>query len=386
MQKKANSIMILDHLRLTVEAEEIIDPYQSYFIQDQALLIKRNHSFSNLKEIEDKCTSKKKTHVGKKSKTIILNKEKYSNLNESKALKSWKVMLNVMKAIKNLKNFNIQEINSVREIDNYLRWSKTTHFKEAFTSNNKIMLNTMMKNNTIDGKKPRKEIDNNINIRSINQPIEELRESPYAKDYPYENEEQVNLSQINLGNELAGEEPSYESMYNFKTKLNTLDNLINEYAKISECENIVSQGEDGMLDKFKKMIMNDPKRNIYSKSERERYFVNQKTPEGLTYIYEACLNGHIKYVELLLDCDADHLIKCGKKNEPSISILDAAVRWNHLKLVEYLVKTNPFKLDWPKEYIISALKIAEKMGNKNMISLLRKKKGTLGGGCCVACT
>lgn len=373
--------MILDHLKLTIEAEEEPnDPYQSYFFlpQDRGFFPKRNNSETNLKTLSKK---PKVINTNKKSKTLIIDKCSFTSLNESKALKSWKVMLNVIKAIKNLKNFNIQEINSVREIDNYLKWSNTSSFKKAFTLNNKNMLNTMIKDNKLE-----KKSKNNSETNNINYPIQEMKESPYERVINQE-EGMMNLSQINLDdNRFEKEEPSYESMYNFKTKLNTLDNLINEYAKISECENIVSQGEEVMIDKLKKMIMNDPKRNIYSKSEKEKYFVNQKTPEGLTYLYEACLNGHIKYVNLLLDCDADHLIKCGKKAEPVLSILDAAVRWNHLKLVEYLVKNNPFNLVWPKDYIISALKIAESMGNKNMIYLLRKKKGSLGGGCCVACT
>lgn len=377
-------------------------------------------------------------------------------------------MLNVIKAIKNLKSFTIQEINSVREIDNYLRWSNTSSFKKAFTLNNKNMLNTMIKNNiSYDRKKiadlkkqqcnsqSNSNLNSNININSNagnvgnggNNTISETELSKsktnpnimntyfsssltksnnninsnkninnsntnnnannnnnyelnniYIKEFNIIDEESpefheeglYELSNLNIEEDKLDindvNQPSYESMYNFKAKQNTLDNMINEYAKMSECEQLVSQGEESQIARFKKLIISDTKRNIFAKSERDKYFVNQTSPEGMTLLYHACLNGHINYVECLLDCDADHLIKCGKKNEDKLSILDAAVRWSHIKLVSYLINDNKFKINWPVEYISSALKIAEKIGNKYIISLLKNKKRSFSKGCCVACT
>eukprot|EP00340_Litonotus_pictus_P001376 CAMPEP_0170525488 /NCGR_PEP_ID=MMETSP0209-20121228/10959_1 /TAXON_ID=665100 ORGANISM="Litonotus pictus, Strain P1" /NCGR_SAMPLE_ID=MMETSP0209 /ASSEMBLY_ACC=CAM_ASM_000301 /LENGTH=397 /DNA_ID=CAMNT_0010814771 /DNA_START=653 /DNA_END=1844 /DNA_ORIENTATION=- len=380
---------------------------------------------------------------------------------ESNAGKSWKVMLNVMRAIKNMKTFSVQEIESVREIDNYLKWSHTRSFKKAFTLNNKNMLNNLIKNNTSVNKSPQKP-DNNGNLNNLkenaatftkssvdninclhantfntkevnnNEQIEQtvkegnnlpkdvrdtgnyyltVNDDEYfklknsskgvndecnrANEHIQENQPNPNTNvgninhaytgNANLHNEVIQElsqlefdeedfnEPSYESMYNFKFKQDTLNNMINEYAKISECVVIASTGEESDLKKLKKIIMSDPKRNIFSKSERDRYFVNQKTPEGVTFLYQACLNGHINVVELLLDCDADHLVKSGKKDEEQLSVLDAAVRWSHLKLVSYLVEESPYKLEWPREYMTSALKIAEKIGNRHLIGILKKK-------------
>ena len=48
-------------------------------------------------------------------------------------------------------------------------------------------------------------------------------------------------------------------------------------------------------------------------------------------------------------------------------MLDVAVRWGHLKLVEYLLK-----LDWPAEYLKSGLKEALDGKNDTLIKMLKK--------------
>jgi ankyrin repeat protein len=73
----------------------------------------------------------------------------------------------------------------------------------------------------------------------------------------------------------------------------------------------ISSGLDENIDTIIKIIKSDPKRNIYDISQKEHYFINKKNYEGYTALYIACLNGHTKIVDILLNFHADHLIKCG---------------------------------------------------------------------------
>lgn len=259
------------------------------------------------------------------------------------------MMLNLIKAINCMKTFDIQEINSVREIDTYLKYSKT------YEKDLKLPKNNLHKCKTDEPK---------INAKSDNE--------AYCKKLNHSSIEEEDHHEI-------------ESMYNLKEE-DTLENIMLNFAKQAEMMKMASQGDENLLSTFKKMIMDDPKRNIFSKSERLNYLVNQPNAEGNTLLYQACLNGHLSYVKLLLDCDADHLLKVGKRKEEQLSILDAAVRWNHSKLVSYLIETNEYHLEWPKEYLTSSIQIAIKQGNKNLVKILRKslakKKST---GCFFSC-
>lgn len=233
------------------------------------------------------------------------------------------MLLNLVKAVNCMKTFEIKEIKSIRDIDSYLKDNNLDKKHRCNTS-----LRKQKHSNTQNG----------------NYPV-------YEEDHDEENA---------------------ESMYNFPIKEDSVQNFMLKLSKQEELMKIVALGSEDNLKNFKKFIMNDPKRNIFSKSERHRYFVNEATSEGYTFLYQACINGNINYIKLLLDCDADHLIKCGKKKEEQISILDAAVRWNHSKVVNYLLFDNEFKLDWPKDYLKSALKIANSIDNKNLIKSLKK--------------
>ena len=42
--------------------------------------------------------------------------------------------------------------------------------------------------------------------------------------------------------------------------------------------------------------------------------VNHMNIDGFTPLYFACLNGHVKMVDLLIKNGADHLLKCGVMN------------------------------------------------------------------------
>ena len=251
----------------------------------------------------------------------------------NKAKKRWRMMLNLVKAVNCMKSFDIQEINSVREIDHYLQYNKSDEvYKKA------------------------------KNVKPLNNKnVDKLME---LNDKYFDNKESI----------INEEKPEHEaeSMYNLVVRENTIENIMFNFAKQDELMKLAAQGDDLKLKKFKTFIMEDPKRNIFSKSEKNRYFVNEANTEGYTLLYQACLNGHINYIRLLLDCDADHLMKCGKKKEEQLSVLDAAVRWNHSKVVNYLLIENEFKLTWPNEYIKTSIKIADSMGNSNLVKVLKK--------------
>jgi hypothetical protein len=250
---------------------------------------------------------------------------------KNKAKKRWRMMLNLVKAVNCMKTFDIQEINSVRDIDHYLQYKKSEEVnKKSKTDKQKNKANNNSK---------------------------ELKDSYFNKEGIIQEEKS---------------EQEMESNYNLVVREDTIENLMFNYAKQDELMKLASQGDDLKLKKFKTYIMEDPKRNVFSKSEKNRYFVNETNTEGYTLLYQACLNGHINYIKLLLDCDADHLIKCGKKKEEQLSVLDAAVRWNHSKVVNYLLTENEFKLDWPSEYIKTSIRIADSMGNKNLVKILKK--------------
>jgi len=61
-------------------------------------------------------------------------------------------------------------------------------------------------------------------------------------------------------------------------------------------------------------IEEDEKENI---NDEKNYIiinlVNYTNIDGFTPLYFACLNGHVKMVDLLIKNGADHLLKCGVK-------------------------------------------------------------------------
>jgi hypothetical protein len=74
---------------------------------------------------------------------------------------------------------------------------------------------------------------------------------------------------------------------------------------------LISSGLDENLDKIIRIVKKDPKRNLFPESEKHQFFINQKNYEGFTPLYIACLNGHVKFAEVLIKYGADHLMKYG---------------------------------------------------------------------------
>lgn len=84
-----------------------------------------------------------------------------------------------------------------------------------------------------------------------------------------------------------------------------------EITKQIKLFNYLSSGLDENVEKIAELVRKDPKRNLFDENSKQHYFINQKNYEGVTPLYVACLNGHIKIVEVLMKYNADHLMKCG---------------------------------------------------------------------------
>jgi len=135
----------------------------------------------------------------------------------------------------------------------------------------------------------------------------------------------------------------------------------------------VATGEN--FDIIKKAINNDASKFV--STDKNEYFINKKNPDGLTALYLATVCGHLEIVKLLIENDGNQLIKCG--DGEGESILDAAVRWDMMRLVDYFL----YFLEWPKIYLENSYKLSRKL-KKDTIStkikdILRKhenKKST----------
>lgn len=197
------------------------------------------------------------------------------------AEKKWRVILNVMKALSNMRNFNTNDVKSISDLDQRFNlW---------------------------------------------------LKEQPKAL-------------------KLSSDNPK-----------DTMDLVLRQFKLFD----YVASGLDSNIEKIKKILKSDPKLNIFD--DKEAYFVNQKNYEGHTSLYVACLHGHLKIVQVLLENKADHLILCGGEDDKE-SVLDTSIRWGHLKLVEYLLDN----LKWPQDYLKSALKKAIDGKNEKMIQMVKK--------------
>lgn len=299
-------------------------------------------------------------------------------------------MFNLVKAINCMKTFDIQELNSVREIDNYLKFSKTYNSKLSSSNKlfNKTKLNYYNNYKVVNPKYNKNNNNVNYNDEVIEKPKSVFLNNNNNNSKNISNNNNIQqISNCNLYNNNIDNDYSY-SIKNLSQRESNIDQIMNNFAKQAELFKLASQGDESLINKFKSMIMDDAKRNIFSKSEKHYYFVNQPNTEGFTLLYEACFNGHLKYVKVLIDCDADHLIKCGtKKDEAKLSVLDAAIRWNHIKVVNYLIQDNEFNLLWPKEYIKSGIKIATIHNNKKINIILKKKLNSMktNKGCFLLC-
>ena len=86
---------------------------------------------------------------------------------------------------------------------------------------------------------------------------------------------------------------------------------IDDVTKQMKLFELVSSGLEINNEKIAKLVKEDPNRELFGLNDKQKYFINKKNFEGLTPRCVACIHGHVKMVELLLNNDADHLQKCG---------------------------------------------------------------------------
>lgn len=295
--------------------------------------------------------------------------ENQAESNNSKAMSSWRVVLNVIKAIKNMKTIAAHEINTIDDLDIEIR---NFHSQKERLTKFKTMKTPKL--NLIEINKESKQLDGIDEIAEIAeiQTVRDRLPNGMIEQSPIQN----NIENANRDSQHKPTSASHRlkrHLYSSGMRQNTFDAILDIVSKQNLYSKFVSQGDDRHMDDLRLMLMKDPMRNIFGSCDREKYFINQPTHDNMTYLYLACMNGHINYIELLLKCDADPLIKCGKPGS-QLSILDAAVKWSHVKVVSYLVETNEMRIEWPYEYIVSALRLANNIGNKNIIRILKAAK------------
>ena len=75
----------------------------------------------------------------------------------------------------------------------------------------------------------------------------------------------------------------------------------------------MSSGSDDNFENIVEIVNNDPNKFIFTNSQKNKYFVNQKNEENITPLYVATVNGHLKIVKFLCENGGDHQIKNGVK-------------------------------------------------------------------------
>lgn len=99
---------------------------------------------------------------------------------------------------------------------------------------------------------------------------------------------------------------------------------------------------------------------------RKNKFINDVNYENQTPIYASCVNGHVKMTKILIDNGADYLKLYDNDKE---SILDVAVRFNYVSLVQFLLNS----CKWPIHYIRRSMKLIDETNSNKAISKLFKE-------------
>lgn len=148
----------------------------------------------------------------------------------------------------------------------------------------------------------------------------------------------------------------------FSSREYFIRDAINEH-KISDLLfRYLRAGDLNDLKKIEEIIENDPRIFIRSEVDNE-FLVNKCNILGHTPMYESIMHGNLEAVQLLLKHGANPHIKSKVDLEEFESNLEVACRWNHTKIVEFLLKATV----WSYIEVKDAVKVASNEAIKNML-------------------
>lgn len=128
-------------------------------------------------------------------------------------------------------------------------------------------------------------------------------------------------------------------------KVNFTGDAFKEVRKQDQLFELITNGDSTV--KLDAAIMHHPKKNLRSITDPE-HILNMRDLNGNTLLYVACQNGHLHLVQYLIGEGSNpHLL-----NQSNETILDVAARWNHLKVVLYLLEN----VKWTKRELQNCLR------------------------------
>jgi hypothetical protein len=127
-------------------------------------------------------------------------------------------------------------------------------------------------------------------------------------------------------------------------------------------------GDLNDLKKIEEILENDPRVFIRSQVDNE-FLVNKCNLLGHTPMYESTMHGNLEAVQLLLKHGANPHIKSKVDQHEFESNLEVASRWNHIKIVEFLLEATV----WSYIEVKHAAKVASNVAiKKTLIEYLNK--------------
>jgi ankyrin repeat protein len=114
---------------------------------------------------------------------------------------------------------------------------------------------------------------------------------------------------------------------------------------------LIQKGGDKDIPLLQRELDRDPKRHFYDRSN-PAHLINKTNRLNQTPLYLACRNGNLAVVTFLLRQQADPHILSNIHNDDKESPLDVAVRWDHKKIVEFLLEN----VQWTEDEIKRTIK------------------------------
>jgi hypothetical protein len=99
--------------------------------------------------------------------------------------------------------------------------------------------------------------------------------------------------------------------------------------------------------------------------------VNCKNIAGHTLLHEAALNGHLGVVQLLLENSADLHLASSVSDTEEETPLEVAVRWNHLRVVDFLLQVGSFS----RQELTNALKFCRSEELRRRLKTVKANRG-----------